>query len=81
MRGSLGELSDTVSERVLKGEIVLVVDRPGSVAVDEADIESALRVALREMSVKQAAAEVAEAFGVKKRDVYQMALELKGRDA
>ena len=77
VRGTLGELEEELARRQLKGEIVVVVDRPGAPVVDEADMAEALRVALAEMSVKQASSEIAERFGVSKRDVYQMALALK----
>lgn len=77
LRGTLSELAEILGERQLKGEIVLVVDRAGEKQVDEADMEDALREALDEMPVKQAAAEIATRFGARKRDVYQMALALK----
>ena len=77
LRGSLGELAERLAAQPVKGEIVLVIDRPGEKVVEEADLEAALRVALAEMPVKQAAAEIAARFGVKRRDAYQMALRLK----
>ncbi|SDJ90214.1 16S rRNA (cytidine(1402)-2'-O)-methyltransferase [Aliiruegeria lutimaris] len=77
LRGTLSELAEMLETRQLKGEIVLVVDRAGETQVDEADMEEALRAALEEMPVKQAAAEIAERFGARKRDVYQFALSLK----
>ncbi|NDR55927.1 16S rRNA (cytidine(1402)-2'-O)-methyltransferase [Aliiruegeria sabulilitoris] len=80
LRGTLSELSETLETRQLKGEIVLVVDRAGKQEVNEADLEDALREALDEMPVKQAAAEIAARFGARKRDVYQMALALKGSE-
>jgi 16S rRNA (cytidine1402-2'-O)-methyltransferase len=41
------------------------------------EVEGALREAMDAMKVKEAAAQVAERFGLSKRDVYQMALALK----
>ncbi len=79
LRGTLGELVESLEDRTLKGEIVLVVDRSHGTAVTEQDLEAALLEALSSMSVKQAAAEVAGRFGVGKRDVYQMALTLKDK--
>ncbi|RYH08312.1 16S rRNA (cytidine(1402)-2'-O)-methyltransferase [Tropicimonas sp. IMCC6043] len=79
-RGTLGELVERLESKTIKGEIVLVVDRPAEVETDSADIEAALGEALGEMSLKQAAAAVAERFGASKRDVYQMALALKERN-
>ena len=41
------------------------------------DVDDALREAMTGASVKDAAAEVAARFGLKRRDVYARALELK----
>ncbi|MGR3365465.1 MAG: 16S rRNA (cytidine(1402)-2'-O)-methyltransferase [Maritimibacter harenae] len=76
LRGSLGELRDTVAERTLKGEIVIVVDR-GTEEVAEETMEAALRRAMEDMSLKDAAATVAEAYGLPRRKVYQAALALE----
>ncbi|MDF0603041.1 16S rRNA (cytidine(1402)-2'-O)-methyltransferase [Psychromarinibacter sp. C21-152] len=76
LRGSLGELAALTAERRLKGEIVLVVARGQAVASAQ-DMETALREALQEMSVKDAAAAVAGALGLPKRQVYQAALEME----
>ncbi len=75
LRGTLGELAAATAERPPKGEIVLVVDR-GREEASEQDMEAALRAALEDMSVKDAAAAVAGALGLPKRDVYQAALRL-----
>lgn len=75
VRGSLGDLARQFAERDVKGEIVVLVDRAGEAAADAETVEAALERALGEMSVKDAAAVVAEAFGLPKRDVYQMALK------
>jgi 16S rRNA (cytidine1402-2'-O)-methyltransferase len=63
-----------------KGEMVVLVAPPqeGASVVDEAQLDAALRAALQAKSVKEAAGEVAAAFGVSRRDVYQRALLLKG---
>lgn len=76
LRGSLGELRDTVAQRTLKGEIVIVVDR-GTEEVAEETMEAALRRAMEDMSLKDAAATVAEAYGLPRRKVYQAALALE----
>ncbi len=78
VRGSLGELADAFADRDVKGEIVVLVDRAGEAAADAETVEAALDRALRDMSVKDASALVAEAFGLPKRDVYQMALKRSG---
>ncbi len=75
LRGSLADLRDTLSERRLKGEIVLVLGRGEDLASD-IDMEEALRQALQSMSVKDAAAHVATACNLPRRKVYQAALAL-----
>lgn len=77
-RGSIAEVVAAFDGRVVKGEIVVLVDRARGVAAAEADIEVALREALTCQSVKDAAASVAELTGAPKREVYQLALKLAG---
>ena len=74
-RGTLQTLADDFGGRSVKGEIVLLVDRNRAQAGDE-DMESALLTALNDMSVKDAAAQVAADLGLPKRQVYQAALAL-----
>lgn len=76
LRGSLGELVDTISGRTLKGEIVVLVDRQRARVLDQGDIRAALKAALRSMKVKEAAGFVAETYGLPRRELYQMALEM-----
>lgn len=79
-RGTVAELAGSVAEKPPKGEIVLVIDRPGAMDVSETSVEEALVQALTRGSVREAAAEVSAMLGLKKRDVYQMALRLKETD-
>lgn len=76
-RGSLGSLRDGLQDAPVKGEIVLVVGHPVVVAPTQDDLDAALAAALGRLRVKEAAAEVAEALGLPRRDVYQRALALK----
>lgn len=78
-RGSLAELTEKFSGAEPKGEVVIVVDRGAEVASDSASLEDLLSAALQRVSVKDAAAEVAQMTGVAKRDVYQLALKLSER--
>lgn len=73
-RGSLVELMKAFADRDVKGEIVLVIDRAVPVQAEAETIEAALDKAMETLSVKDAAAAVAEAFGMARRDLYQMAL-------
>ena len=79
-RGTLGELAEAFAGRAVKGEIVVLVDRPGDRVVDAASIETALRDALGHGSVRDAAAEVAAALNLPRKDVYRMALQLAERE-
>ena len=75
VRGSLAELIAQSNEMVLKGEIVLLVDRNRQDPSTES-AEDAVRDALKEMSVKDAATHVADKLGLPRRQIYQLALEI-----
>ena len=77
-RGRLEELREAFSQRSVRGEIVVLVDRVRGQQADAETVETALRKALETMSVKDAAATVAETLSMPKREVYQMALALGG---
>ena len=74
-RGTLADLVAQFADRDVKGEIVLVIDRAPDAVADAETVDAALDRALQTMSVKDAAAMVAEAYGLAKRDVYQLALK------
>lgn len=77
-RGTLAELAEAFDGRDVRGEIVVLVDRAAPVQAGEAEMEAALEQALAEMSVKDAAAVVAERLGLPRREVYQAALRMTG---
>ncbi|WP_224813775.1 16S rRNA (cytidine(1402)-2'-O)-methyltransferase [Hasllibacter sp. MH4015] len=77
LRGPCGTVRDAISDRVLKGEIVLLISRATATAPDADDVEAALRAAMADMPLKAASTQVADAMGLPKRDVYQMGLRLK----
>lgn len=76
VRGTLGDLARDFAGRAVKGEVVILVDRGRGGEVDAAAMEAALVVALKGLSVKDAAAQVAANLGLPRRDVYQVALRL-----
>ncbi len=80
LRGSLDDLAATSAERDFKGEIVVLVARGEAEAPSADDVETALSEALKEMSVKDAAKKVSAELGLKRRDIYQIALELSRHD-
>jgi 16S rRNA (cytidine1402-2'-O)-methyltransferase len=75
-RGTLADLALQFADRKVKGEIVVLVDRAGTVRVEQATLDAALRQALASGTLKDAAADVAAAFGLPRKDVYRMALKL-----
>ena len=79
-RDTLDELARAFEGAALKGEIVLVIAPPGPAAApSEASVEAQLAAGLATMSVREAAASVAAATGLPRRDLYARALKLKGR--
>ena len=77
-RGTLRELASHYQEHgPPKGEIVLLVGPPEKNIISDAEIDAALSEALKEQSVKQAAADIAARFDLPKRDMYQRALSWK----
>jgi 16S rRNA (cytidine1402-2'-O)-methyltransferase len=72
-RDTLAALAEAYADAPPKGEIVLVIG-PGTQTINAEDIEAALRKAMKSQRLKDAASEVAEAYGVSKRDLYQLGL-------
>ncbi len=77
-RGTLAELAADFAGRAVKGEIVVLVDRDSGDVVDLSKVDAALEQALTDMTLKDASAAVALAFGLSRREVYQMALKRGG---
>jgi 16S rRNA (cytidine1402-2'-O)-methyltransferase len=78
LRGPASEIATRLSDRDIKGEIVVLIDRAAPAAPAPEDIDTALKAALATLSLKDAAAEVARRFGIAKRDAYQRALTMTG---
>lgn len=79
-RGGLGELAAHYGAAEARGEICIVVGpAPEEAAASAEDLDGALRAALNAgLSLRDAAASVAEATGLKRREVYRRALEIAG---
>ena len=73
-RGTAADLAAAFEGRVVKGEIVVLIDRGAEQVADAETVEQALDQALMHMTVKDAAAAVAQAYGLARRDMYQLAL-------
>ncbi|MEM8790033.1 MAG: 16S rRNA (cytidine(1402)-2'-O)-methyltransferase [Pseudomonadota bacterium] len=82
-RGSLADLAAAyASEDPPKGEIVILIGPPDPAEAKAANLGSLddqLLVALKTLSVKDAASEVAARLKLPRRDVYARALELSGK--
>lgn len=78
VRGKISDILDLYAQDgVPKGEFVVVVAPPLEEKAGERDVEAALKQALETMSVKDAAAFVAQALNANKKEVYTLALKLK----
>lgn len=75
-RGTLEGLAQQATEVPPKGEIVVVIGGGGSRKISEVEIEEALRSALAEGSVRDAADRVSAELGLARRPLYQRALAL-----
>lgn len=78
LRGTLGVVGSRLgSDMPLKGEFVIVVGPPSPSEVAVGDLDAALLRALSEMTVKDAAREVARALDIPRKTAYNRALELQ----
>lgn len=80
MRGTLGSLVEQVPAEGVKGEVVLVIGRGVRPPPDEDAVREALVQAMGHMRLKDAATSVAGAFGMPRRQVYQLALAMQEGD-
>lgn len=80
VRGSLPDLAADPALQSPKGEIVVLVAPGREAAATAEDADQALREALTRLKPADAAAEVAKALGLPRRDLYRRAMGLKGGD-
>lgn len=76
-RGPLADLAADPALDAPKGEIVILVAPGREVEASAADADAALADALTRLRPAEAAAEVAKALGLPRRDLYRRAMELK----
>lgn len=77
IRGPACDLARDPRMAALKGEVVMLIDRPGAETADEGRIRQALQDRQDRMTLKDAARDVAEVLGLARRDVYQIALGMR----
>ncbi|MDE2240761.1 MAG: 16S rRNA (cytidine(1402)-2'-O)-methyltransferase, partial [Rhodospirillales bacterium] len=75
-RGGLDTLAAHYATEAARGEIVVVIGPAEDGEAGAESLDSSLQIALASMSVKDAAAAVAAATGLPKKQVYKRALEL-----
>ena len=76
--GPVSTLRAFYEAKPAKGEIVVLIDAGEDAKVDEIDLEAALVQAMLSLRVKDAADVVAGAYGLPRREIYQIALRLQG---
>ena len=60
-----------------KGEVVIVLGPPIKEQISDEDIYQALKIALQEYRIKDAASQIAEQFSIPRKRTYEMALKIK----
>jgi 16S rRNA (cytidine1402-2'-O)-methyltransferase len=76
-RGTSLELEEYYKNNPPKGEVVIIVSPPSENEISSDDIQTQLLNALKTMSVKDAVSLVADNSGANKKDVYNIALNMK----
>lgn len=77
LRAPLADLARITAERPLKGEIVALIGAGDSEKIRETDIDRALHTALQRHSMRDAVDVVSAEMGLKRRQVYQRALDIE----
>ncbi|MFW0110849.1 16S rRNA (cytidine(1402)-2'-O)-methyltransferase [Rothia sp. P5766] len=82
-RGTLAELIEWSESKQMRGEIVIVLEGAGAPEAAQAEDLTDLVLEMTEggIRLKAACAQVAEAHGVSKRDLYQAVLDLKNQES
>ena len=75
--GTLSDLYALTQKEKLKGELVVLIDRPLPTSLTDTDIRAQLSVVLDKMSLRDASNFVAATHGLSKRYVYSLALSIR----
>lgn len=76
-RGTLAELVTQYADQETKGEAVILIAGAPETEIDEAEWQNALEAAMADMPLRAAVDEIAQSFGVKRKQVYDAALARK----
>lgn len=77
LRGTLDDLARQITEKPVKGEIVVLVSAAPERSINPEVIKTELSRALETQSVRDAADSVSARLGLPRRQVYQLALEME----
>jgi len=81
VRGPLDELAEWANQTPPRGEVVVLIDGPGTTDVSDEEIVVALQRTLANNSLKDAAREIAASLKVSRRRIYELGLAIRdGRD-
>ncbi len=72
LRGTVSQVRSQISDRSLKGEVVVVVGPPADVLVSDERIAQRLDAAMASMSPRDAVQMVAESLGIQRKRVYDV---------
>jgi len=80
LRGAVSGIVDQLADRKVKGEITLVVHgATGDARVSDEQLSTEIRrLTDEQVGVKEIAELLGERYGLAKREVYRLALEIKG---
>ena len=76
-RGTAAEVAEHFKVQAPRGEIVVLIEKAIDDGVSDSELKAALTEALKSMRIKDASTAVAGAYGLPRKDVYQLALGLK----
>ncbi len=79
LRGTPSEILSEIHDAPPAGEFVILIGPGEQTPPASEDIEHALQNAMRRMSLKEAVEEVAKGLGVGRKQVYNLALQMKGK--
>ncbi|MCC1493958.1 16S rRNA (cytidine(1402)-2'-O)-methyltransferase [Cognatishimia sp. F0-27] len=79
-RGTLAELCAHYTQNPARGEIVVLIEKGSAPRIDQATLEDQVRETLKTLSVRDTADRLSRELGVKRREVYQMAMSMSEND-
>lgn len=79
-RGTLKHLCTLTEAATPKGECVVLIGKADKEEINDTDIGPEIEMALETMSLRDASESIAKAYGLPKREIYQMALRLAKKE-